>query len=96
MQDSLPLGRKLPRLPCGCGQAGCLDAIGSARGIERLHAHLHGRAMRAEAIVADWQAEDAEACETVAVWLEVIMIFLIPAPEKVRLAHKVLTASLAA
>lgn len=72
VQESHPLGRAVPRLPCGCGQVGCLDAIGSARGIERLHAHLHGRAMAAEAIVADWQAEDAEACETVAVWLEVM------------------------
>ena len=72
VQDRQPLGREVPRLACGCGQVGCLDAIGSARGIERLHAHLHGRNLRAEAIVADWQAEDAEACETVAVWLEVM------------------------
>lgn len=72
VQDSLPLGRKLPRLPCGCGQAGCLDAIGSARGIERLHAHLHRRAQTAETIIAAWQAEDARATETVEVWLEVM------------------------
>ena len=32
----------LPAFPCGCGQIGCLDAVCSARGMERLHQHLHG------------------------------------------------------
>ncbi len=76
VQDSRPLGRDLPRLTCGCGQVGCLDPIGSARGIERLHRHLHGHLnglpLGAEAIIADWQAGGAEASETVAIWLEVM------------------------
>ncbi|MDZ7907544.1 MAG: ROK family protein [Gemmobacter sp.] len=72
VQDSRPLGRVLPRLTCGCGQVGCLDPIGSARGIERLHAHLHGVALGSEAIIAHWQAGMAAASETVAIWLEVM------------------------
>ena len=27
---------------CGCGQRGCLDPVGGARGLEWLHHHLHG------------------------------------------------------
>lgn len=30
--DQRPLGRDLPHLPCGCGQSGCVDTYGSARG----------------------------------------------------------------
>lgn len=72
VQSALPLGRDVPPIACGCGQVGCLDAIGSARGLEKLHAHLHGQSRAAEMIVTDWQSEDAEACETVAVWLDVM------------------------
>ena len=72
VQDTRPLGREVPRLACGCGQVGCLDAIGSARGIERLHRHLHGTDAGAEAIVAAWQSGDTQAADTVAVWLEVV------------------------
>ncbi|GHC17745.1 N-acetylglucosamine kinase [Gemmobacter caeni] len=72
VQDRMPLGHALPRFTCGCGQEGCLDAIGGARGIERLHRHLHGQALPAEAITTGWQAGDAASSETVAVWLEVM------------------------
>lgn len=57
-------------LPCGCGQSGCLDTIGGARGIERLHGLLgHGLA-GSEEIVAGWRRGEAAACDTVAVWTE--------------------------
>lgn len=72
VQETRPLGRDVSRLHCGCGQVGCLDAIGSARGIERLHQHLHGASADAEAIVTGWQAGGAAAQETVAVWLELM------------------------
>ncbi|HSF64510.1 MAG TPA: ROK family protein [Paracoccaceae bacterium] len=44
------LGAAIPVLPCPCGQAGCAETLGSARGIERLHAHLTGVALDAPAI----------------------------------------------
>ncbi|HVL21672.1 MAG TPA: ROK family protein [Amaricoccus sp.] len=62
---------ELPRFACGCGLAGCLDATISARGMERLHLHLHGRAATSLAIVAGWEAAEPEAARTVAVWLEI-------------------------
>lgn len=54
-------GAAIPVLPCPCGQAGCAETLGSARGIERLHAHLTGVALDAPAIVAG-------APRTVDVW----------------------------
>ncbi len=55
-------------LRCGCGQVGCLDTIGGARGMERLHQALHGTGMGAEAIVSGWLVGEAEASATVAEW----------------------------
>ena len=47
---------EIPRFACGCGLAGCLDATISARGMERLHRHLHGAEATSLAIVAGWEA----------------------------------------
>jgi N-acetylglucosamine kinase len=66
-------GRDLPRLPCGCGQRGCLDTFGGARGLERLDAYLNGRAVRdSRAIVAAWHAGEAAAAETMAAYLDIV------------------------
>lgn len=63
----------LPAFGCGCGQVGCLDAVGSARGMERLHAQLHGGAQTDSlAIVASWEAREPLASRTVAIWLEML------------------------
>jgi N-acetylglucosamine kinase len=63
---------QLPAFACGCGQIGCLDAVCSARGMERLHLHLHGAVAESTAIVAGWQAGDAAAGRTIAIWLELL------------------------
>jgi N-acetylglucosamine kinase len=62
----------VPRFPCGCGQTGCLDTVGGARGLERLHLALHGRALDSREIVAAWQAGDLAAERTVACWTELL------------------------
>lgn len=54
-----------PLLPCGCGQVGCLDTVGGARGLERLHLALTGQAMTAPDIVAGRP-------ETMDRWLEIV------------------------
>lgn len=59
-----------PALPCGCGQTGCLDTIGGARGLERLHLFMTGEAQTATAIVAAWQ--QAGAHPTIARWLDLV------------------------
>ncbi|MFV0386542.1 ROK family protein [Paracoccus sp. (in: a-proteobacteria)] len=62
----------LPAFPCGCGQVGCLDAICSARGMEKLHRALHGTEADSLAIVSGWQADEAAAARTIAIWLEML------------------------
>ncbi len=70
--DTRPLGRDVPRFACGCGQDGCLDAVGSARGMERLHHHLHGVAAGSKEIVQGWQRGNLRETETILVWLEIM------------------------
>lgn len=65
-------GRAVPHFACGCGQSGCVDTVGGARGIERLHQHLHGRAMTSRQIVEGWQAGDLAEVQTVDVWLDLV------------------------
>lgn len=53
---------------CGCGQTGCVDTVGSARGLERLHRKRTAELLGSEAIIANWMAGEAEAGETMALW----------------------------
>jgi len=55
----------LPHFACGCGLAGCLDTVGGARGMERLHRHLHGLDRASTAIVEGWIAGDEHAAQTI-------------------------------
>lgn len=71
----------LPPFPCGCGQLGCIDTIGGARGLERLHAHLHTHQPAPAQAASDqpassidiltaWQRGDAAAHATMAIYLD--------------------------
>jgi N-acetylglucosamine kinase len=63
----------LPAFPCGCGLAGCLDAVCGARGLEMLHSHLNpGLAADSHAIIAGWEAEEPASAQTIAIWLELL------------------------
>lgn len=57
-----------PVFACGCGLSGCLDTIGGARGIERLHRFLHGVDATSVAIAAGAEAGETAANATVDVW----------------------------
>lgn len=59
----------VPRLRCGCGQWGCLDTLGGARGLERLHAAMHGEALGSHQILAAWHADASAARATLDVYL---------------------------
>lgn len=63
---------RVPWFACGCGQSGCVDTIGGARGIERLHRVLSGQVETSQRIVAAWRAGDAAAVETVSVWADLV------------------------
>lgn len=63
---------QLPRFQCGCGLKGCIDATCSARGMEKLHAHLHQAVMTSEEIVTAWQAGEAPAVQTIGIFVELL------------------------
>lgn len=62
----------IPRYTCGCGQTGCIDAVGAARGMERLHLHLHGARLASTEIIAAWNAGDVAATRTIDVYIDVV------------------------
>jgi N-acetylglucosamine kinase len=64
----------IPHFPCGCGQAGCVDTIGGARGIERLHRLLHDVDLPSTAIIAAWQAGEPAATQTVDLYVELVSV----------------------
>lgn len=70
--NARPLGVDLPRLACGCGQVGCVDTIGGARGMERLHSALHGEQMSSQTLLKNWQIGDPKAARTIAIWLDLV------------------------
>lgn len=61
----------LPVWRCGCGLDGCLDAVGSARGLERIEKHLGG-ARDAVAILRDWLAGELRAVQAVDLWRDAV------------------------
>ncbi|SDO98282.1 N-acetylglucosamine kinase [Phyllobacterium sp. YR620] len=62
----------IPRFACGCGQIGCVDAIGAARGMEKLHAHLHGVNLPSTDIIAAWDRGDAAAERTIDCYIDIV------------------------
>ncbi|HEX8047525.1 ROK family protein [Rhizobium sp.] len=62
----------IPAYPCGCGQKGCVDTIGGARGVERLHKTLHGLEFSSEEIIDQWLEGDANAARTIEVLIDLV------------------------
>ncbi|MBP1857617.1 ROK family protein [Rhizobium herbae] len=62
----------IPIFDCGCGQRGCVDTIGGARGMERLHQALHGKTLASHEITTLWQEGDAEAARTIDVLVDLV------------------------
>lgn len=65
-------GIDIPAYPCSCGQRGCVNTIGGARGMETLHDHLHQQHATSKAIVAAWQSGSSQAARTVQVFVDLI------------------------
>ena len=62
----------VPRFSCGCGQSGCVDTIGGARGIEKLHKLFHGEERSSHRIIEDWQVGEEKAIETIEAYLQLV------------------------
>lgn len=65
-------GAALPIVRCGCGQVGCVDTLGGARSLERLHRHLSGIEADSPTILAAWQQGEPDAVRTLDVYLDVV------------------------
>ncbi len=63
---------KIPAYPCGCGQKGCVDTVGGARGLERLHKTLHDLEFSSEEIIAQWQRGEEQATRTIDVYVDLV------------------------
>lgn len=57
---------------CGCGQKGCLDTVGAARGIENVHRALTGETVDVEALLARWREGDASATTSIEASAEMV------------------------
>lgn len=64
--------RAIPRFACGCGQSGCLDTVGGARGLERLHLALHQQSLDSRAIVDAWESGDERAATTIDCFIDLL------------------------
>ncbi len=60
----------LKRMRCACGGVGCLDTVGGARGLERLHWAIHAEQAGSTDIIARWLNGESEAALSVKVLVE--------------------------
>ena len=64
----------MPHLLCGCGLQGCVDTVGGARGIEKLHKHLHGADLPSTDIVTQWESGDVQAAQTLDLYVALVSL----------------------
>ncbi|MDG4717560.1 MULTISPECIES: ROK family protein [Thalassospira] len=62
----------LAPVQCGCGQTGCLDAWGGARGLEHIHSQISGNPVTSFEITDAWRAGDAHATRAVEIYCELV------------------------
>lgn len=62
----------IPAYPCACGQKGCVDTIGGARGLERLHRLVHDTDLRSEEIIDRWVKGDEQSARTLDVYMDLV------------------------
>ncbi|WP_430474151.1 ROK family protein [Thalassospira lucentensis] len=62
----------LAPVACGCGQTGCLDAWGGARGLENIHAQISGNRLTSFDITDAWRAGDSYAARAVEIYCELV------------------------
>lgn len=63
---------RIPRFRCGCGLTGCLDTVGGARGLERLHAFLHRTERTSRQLLAAWAAAEPTASATLRAYIDLV------------------------
>jgi N-acetylglucosamine kinase len=62
----------IPAWDCACGQRRCLNTVGGARGMERLHYEIHRVGRTSREVVDAWEAGDADATRTIDIYVELV------------------------
>jgi N-acetylglucosamine kinase len=62
----------IPAYSCACGQKGCVDTIGGARGLERLHRLVNETEIHSEEIIDLWANGDEAAARTLDVYMDLV------------------------
>jgi len=62
----------IPHFACGCGQVGCVDTIGGARGVEKLHHFLCGEVLSSTEVIDRWRSSEPKARRTMDIYLELV------------------------
>ena len=62
----------IPGFPCECGNSGCVNTIGGARGMERLHRYLHNQYLTSQEITENWLAQDLRSSTTINVMIDLV------------------------
>lgn len=62
----------VPRFDCGCGQSGCVDTIGGARGIEKLHQFLNSIDASSHTVLQGWLEGKPDARRTITAYLQLV------------------------
>jgi N-acetylglucosamine kinase len=62
----------IPASECACGQRRCVNTVGGARGMERLHQEIHRTELSSKEIVTGWLAGDAEAARTIEIYVDLV------------------------
>lgn len=62
IQNQDPSSRQyLPQIACSCGQSGCINTVGGARGLEAIHLFRNREDLNSQQIIEGWISGD-EAC----------------------------------
>ncbi len=62
----------IPQIACTCGQKGCVNTIGGARGLEAIHRTSGKQKLNSQQIIDGWAAADADCSRTVARYVSIV------------------------
>lgn len=62
----------VPQFACACGQIGCINSVGGARGMEALHAANGHAFLNSRSIVEGWSAGDPACSRTIASYVSIV------------------------
>lgn len=62
----------VPQLACTCGQSGCINTVGGARGLEAIHVSREQRMLDSRQIVEGWKSGDTSCGRSISTYLSIV------------------------